>query len=315
MFFFVFLTGRATTKADTDANSISDANSITNSSQEIIRISATSLQKFGDIRASDPPRLKFIADRIVEQAVHGVCVVDELQNADGSAMQVLQDAVSSSAGMPIAMALSQRVGGNSKEQYGFFWNPVLVDISGSVATHNSEIIERDPAVATFKVENGFDFTLCAFHTRPDSSLVELKKELRHFDDIFVEIQEQSDTENDIIFLGDFNAPPYTTLNQSLSISESMGCFASNIKFVITSIPTNTLQTKIYDNVFFDISQTDEYISGPQHVVRIDQLWGNFQSTDSTAPNGDQQARKKYLQKKVMDHCPVYAEFRADMDTD
>jgi len=285
MFFFVFLTGRATTKADTDANSISDANSITNSSQEIIRISATSLQKFGDIRASDPPRLKFIADRIVEQAVHGVCVVDELQNADGSAMQVLQDAVSSSAGMPIAMALSQRVGGNSKEQYGFFWNPVLVDISGSVATHNSEIIERDPAVATFKVENGFDFTLCAFHTRPDSSLVELKKELRHFE------------------------------NQSLSISESMGCFASNIKFVITSIPTNTLQTKIYDNVFFDISQTDEYISGPQHVVRIDQLWGNFQSTDSTAPNGDQQARKKYLQKKVMDHCPVYAEFRADMDTD
>lgn len=58
----------------------------------IIRIAAVSRKNFGQTKADDPPRLKFIADRIAEQAVHGICAVDELQDKDGSAFVVLQQA-------------------------------------------------------------------------------------------------------------------------------------------------------------------------------------------------------------------------------
>lgn len=103
----------------------------------------------------------------------------------------------------------------------------------------------------------------------------------------------------------------TTFEQPLGMAEIMGCFASNLHFVIRDMPTNTLQNKLYDNIFFDSRHTDEFILGPQNVVRVDQMWGNFQHTDGAAPNGTPQERQKYLQLKVLDHCPVYAEFRAD----
>ncbi len=37
------------------------------------------------------------------------------------------------------------------------------------------------------------------------------------------------------------------------------------------------------------------------------MWGDFVSTDPTAPT-DPAERAKYLQEKVMDHCPVYADY-------
>lgn len=180
---------------------------VTDPNQPIIRISAASLKNFGDAKANDPPRLEFIADRIAEQAVHGICVVDELQDVDGSAFVLLEQAVSDSAGRVIEMELSARVGSTRKEQYGFFWDPNVASIIGSVTIHDSPIIERDPALATFKATAGFDFTLCAFHTRPDSDAQALKKELRHLDDLFAEIQELSDARMVLSFWVILMLPP------------------------------------------------------------------------------------------------------------
>ena len=280
----------------------------------VVRIAAVSLKNFGQTKADDAPRLKFIADRIAEQAIKGICAVDELQDKDGSAFVDLEQAVTKSAGTEIKMALSARVGGNKKEQFGFFWNSALIDKIVDVHEYYCDEIERDPAYATFRAKQGFDFTLCAFHTRPDSSRDELQEELKYLDNIFNAIQQQNDSENDIIFLGDFNAAPYTRTGQSLAIAESIGDLAQYIHWVIRDVPTNTLQKKVYDNIFFDVRHTTEYILGEQNVVRIDQMWGNFASTDSGAPTNTSK-RPKYLQKKVMDHCPVYAEFRADVDDD
>jgi len=46
----------------------------------------------------------------------------------------------------------------------------------------------------------------------------------------------------------------------------------------------------------------------QNIVRIDLMWGNF-------PEPANVTRQKWLQTNVMDHCPIYAEFNASMDTD
>jgi len=280
----------------------------------LIRIAMVSLKNFGQAKANDPPKLRFIADRIAEQAKYGVCAVDELQDKDGSAFLTLKKTVCKSAGIPIEMTLSAKVGGSKKEQFGFFWNPQLMDKSADVQVFECNEIERDPAYATFKAKLGFDFTLCVFHTRPDSELAGLRKELEHLDEVFDAIQQQDSSEDDIIFLGDFNASPYMRPKQPVAIAESIGDFAPYVRWVIEDAPTNTLQNRVYDNIFFDVRHTTEYIPGGQNVVRVDQMWCDFTSTDPTAPS-DPADRPKYLQLKVMDHCPVYAEFRADIDDD
>lgn len=279
------------------------------SGEEIIRISVVSLKNFGDSKADDPPRLKFIADRIAEQAIKGVCVVDELQDIDHSAINILHKEVSKSANTNISMALSDRVGGGRKEQFGFFWNKSIVDIIGTVNTIYFDEIERDPGIATFKAKAGFDFTLCAFHTRPEGK--PLKDELAFLDDLFKHVQSLDEKENDILFVGDFNAPPKANqiTKQKVGISESMGLFSDNIYFVIKDQPTNVRQNKFFDNIFFNKNETSEYLPEIQHVVRIDQMLDEF-----TGDISDQDAVGWFL-KNVMDHCPIYANFRADVDTD
>lgn len=277
--------------------------------EEIIRISVVSLKNFGDSKADDKPRLKFIADRIAEQAVKGICVVDELQDSDGSAIEKLHKAVTNSAHVDISMAVSKKVGASRKEQFGFFWNKNIVDMVGAVKTIDFEEIERDSGMATFKAKAGFDFTLCAFHTRPEGK--PLRDELAFLDDLFMHFQALDNKENDILFVGDFNAPPNTRekTKQNAGISEMMGTFSSNIYFTIQDKPTNVRQNKIFDNIFFDKNQTDEYISDGQHIVRIDQMLDRF---TGEIPDHD---RVGWFLQNVMDHCPIYANFRADIDTD
>ena len=55
-------------------------------------------------------------------------------------------------------------------------------------------------------------------------------------------------------------------------NKMMGQFSSNIYFTIQDKPTNVRQNKIFDNIFFDKNQKDEYISDDQNVIRIDQMF-------------------------------------------
>ena len=82
-----------------------------------------------------------------------------------------------------------------------------------------------------------------------------------------------------------------------------------LKFAITTVPTNVLQSKLYDNIFFDPVETDEYIPGPQHVVRIDLM------LDEYAGEIPEENPVSWFGRNVMDHCPVYAVFDGDLDTD
>lgn len=278
-------------------------------SAETIRIAVFSQKNFGDTKANDTPRLDFIADRIAEQASKGLCVVDELQDVDGSALVKLTQAVSASAHITIAAAFSERVGGSKKEQFGFFWNPALMSQVGEVQTIRFDEIERDPGVATFKCTEGFDFTICVFHTRPNG--VELKDELSALDEVFKHIQDMDTNENDIIFAGDFNAPPVakSEFHQDFGITEQMDTSGLSLKFAVEHKPTNVLQNKLFDNIFFDAAETTEFVDGPDHVVPMFEMLDEF---TGEIPDADEIG---WFRKNVADHCPIYAVFRADQDTD
>lgn len=277
---------------------------------DTIRISFLALKNFGDSRAGDAPKLEFIADRIAEEAVLGVTVVDELQDSDESAFAVLKQAVNDSAKKHIDMALSKRVGGNKKEQFGFFWNPALVRLKGDVGVQMNARIERDPGVATFTAVDGFDFTLVAFHTRPSGA--PLRQELHALAPVLEAVQDQDTKEQDVIFIGDFNAPPEDRKGQNDSIRENLGALGNRVTFAIRDAPTNVKQDKIFDNVFFDRSCTDEYIDDGQHVVRLDALLKKYKGT---IPGKNEKEKVEWFYRNVLDHCPVYANFRADKDSD
>ena len=281
-------------------------------SRDTIRIAQVSLKNFGDTKASNPAIVDFIADRISEQALYGVCVVDELQDKDQSAFAILESAIDARAQVDIKFAVGSRVGGARKEQFGFYWNPFLVEMVGEVETLDGEI-ERDPAYATFNcIGSGdtFDFTLVAFHTRPDSQREELKEELEQFDSILTQIQSMDPNENDIIFIGDFNAPPEDRVGQSVSIRESMPIHGDNIVFTITSEPTNFNRKKIYDNLFFLKSETTEFVEGSGKVVHLSLMEHEY---EGKIPAGN--TFENWFYRNVLDHSPVYGEFWVLVDSD
>jgi hypothetical protein len=107
------------------------------------------------------------------------------------------------------------------------------------------------------------------------------------------------------------APPedLPQFSQGTSMSENMGELSATFQFVIRDAPTNVLQKKVFDNIFFDRRQTTEYVAGPQHVVRIDQMLDEFTGEIDDPDPVD------WFRRNVMDHCPVYAVFRANVDTD
>lgn len=279
---------------------------------ETIRVAFVALKNFGDAKAENNNALQFIAARVAEQALHGVCAVDEVQDIDGSALEILHRAVEAHAGVDIALAAGGRVGEGSKEQFAFFWNPDLLTPLAPVETVPSEMIERDPALASFRAAAGFDFTLCVFHTPPYSGdrQDDLKRELSFLDDLYAQIQAQDGTENDVLFLGDFNAPArdQASTGQKVSISDGMGSFFETLEFVVLDSPTNVLQTKSYDNIFFDPQETTEFRRGSGQIVRLDLM----QAFYSGPVEGEW---PRFLQRSLMDHCPVYAEFSAKQDTD
>lgn len=276
--------------------------------EPVIRISFFAQKNFGKSKAGKPQVLTFIADRIAEEAVLGVCVVDELQDSGGQGIKKLRDAVGHSAGTEIFLKLSDQVGEGSKEQFGFFWNPNLVDLL-EIHTAYFDGIERDPGVATFKAKEGFDFTLCPFHTPPDSRKADLIRELQTLDHVFRSIQEADPSENDIILLGDFNAPPFPRAGQSVAMEPNMLASALGVVFLIQDQTTNVIRTKLFDNMILDPHQTTELIDGSSHVVQIDAVQDYFHGHTTVADPQD------WLRANVIDHCPIYADFRADLDTD
>ncbi|MCX7011203.1 MAG: hypothetical protein NTW86_01315 [Candidatus Sumerlaeota bacterium] len=130
----------------------------------------------------------------------------------------------------------------------------------------------------------------------------MKDELSCLGRVFQEVQDQDKNENDVILVGDFNASP-------AKMRRYMGALADSLFFVIEAEPTNVLHDSIYDNILFDPVQTKEFIPGSQQVVRIDEMLGEYEDPIPDAKPVN------WFARNVMDHCPVYAEFRADMDTD
>ncbi len=192
-------------------------------------------------------------------------IIDVLQKYDITAIQEVQDVSLALPGELIDklnepdlnynVVSSNRLGrGNRKEQYLFVYNEDRIDYvvnTSGYSTESNDEYTREPFFAQFRAGN-FDFYLMTIHTKPDS----VHKEVPALKDAYLELQSNTPEEDDIIFLGDFNAkPPYATVHSYIAM-DSIATIHT-IVFTINEA-TNTKGGELYDNIIFQSNYTSEY---------------------------------------------------------
>jgi len=149
---------------------------------------------------------------------------------------------------------SDRVGRNVKEQYLFVYDDDKIDVitgTGGYGIEPNDEFEREPYYVMFRSGN-FDFYLFTIHTKPSAVATEIPA-LR---DAYMDLQNNTPDENDIILLGDFNGKaPGVTVGSYITMDA-----IAQIPDIIFTIneETNTRGGKAYDNIVFQSNYTTEY---------------------------------------------------------
>jgi deoxyribonuclease-1-like protein len=250
---------------------------------ESIRIASFNIQVFGTSKVSNEPVMEILA-RTIRQ--FDVVAIQEVRSKSQDVVPALVKLVNS-AGGKYDFVIGERQGRTtSKEQYAYVFDSerIEVDRNQLYSIHDPEdLLHRPPFIAWFRVrgpppEHAFTFTLVNIHTDPD----EVSDEVNVLDDVFHLVRDDGRGEDDVIVLGDLNAD-----DQHLG---ELGQI-SGIVAAISGIPTNTRQSKQYDNLVFHTLATSEFRnrSGVFDYMR------EYNLTQDQA-------------LQVSDHLPVWAEF-------
>jgi len=255
-----------------------------------IRIASFNIQVFGDKKASQPDVMTTLAAII--QNFHLVAIQEIRTQDDYFIDNFLRNYVNQN-GRAYDKVVGPRLGrSNSKEQYAFLYDTTAIEVnSRMIYTVNDpdDLLHREPLVAMFRVrgpppQQAFTFVLVNIHTDPDETATELDA----LGQVYQAVRRTAGGEDDIIILGDLNVD-----------DRNLGALGrlEGVRPLIRGMYTNTLQTKLYDNIVLHQPSTAEF-SGRCGVFNFQQLY-NLPSD---------QAREKAL--KVSDHLPVWAEFSA-----
>jgi len=272
-------------------NGKSDQNAQTSTgSKKEITIASWNLKNFGQTKLNDPARINVIIS-ILEK--YDIIAIQEVEDASLTLPALLIDKINSD-GKNYNVVSSNRVGRDGKEQYLFVYNDDAIDFipdaTGYGIEPNDEFA-REPFYAMFRAGN-FDFYLMTIHTDPDDVGVEIPA----LKNAYVDLQDKTPNENDIVLLGDLNAKaPGVTAGSYIS----MDAIATipNIVFTIKE-ETNTRGGKAYDNIIFQGNYTAEY----SNSCGVYKFWVDYGLTEDDG-------------FKISDHRPVWAKFRIDLKDD
>ena len=249
-----------------------------------IRIASFNIQVFGTSKASKPNVMEILA-QVVRK--FDLVAIQELRTTDETVMQSFLSRINAT-GRAYNYVVGPRLGRtNSKEQYVFVFDTQRIEIDSSSLTtlpDPQDLLHREPLAARFRTKvtpetNAFTFILVNIHTDPD----ETKTELDALGDLYPLVQQKNPwAEDDVILLGDLNVN-----NKRLG---KLGALP-DITYTVHGGPTNTRQTKSYDNIVFSRTPTTEF-TGQSGIVNLQQ---EFQLSQEQA-------------LKVSDHYPIWAEF-------
>ncbi len=257
-----------------------------------IKVGAFNLQIFGTTKASKPEVMEMLS-KVIRN--YDVIAVQEIRDASQTALPSLINTVNSMGNPQYDYVVSERLGRTtSKEQYAYIFNTQTIQLIGSAYTYpdSSDIFQREPYVANFKVKNGsFDFVLLVIHTDPDTATQEINDLPKAVEDSKSRYQ----GEDDYIIMGDLNA------DCSYFDENSQSPLRSNDYYwlINNSVDTTTKSTDCtYDRIIITPSALTDF-TGDSGVFKLDTAYNlNYNSTIA-----------------VSDHYPVYASFWNNRDID
>lgn len=251
-----------------------------------IKIASFNIQTFGQKKASQSDVMNILAKIIVQ---FDIVAIQEIRSKDQSLLDRFVDQVNSD-GHHYAYTLGDRVGRTShQEQYAFIYNQQTIQLD-QVHTYSvsdpEDLFHREPLVGWFRTRSnsGNEFTFSIANLHLDAGEPEL--EIVFMDDLFRAMRKDGRGEDDIILAGDFN----------LDAGEMHFLKKNGLRTVLQDQPTNTRQTKQYDNILLNPLATSEYtgVSGVYDFLKVHNL-----SLEQAI--------------RVSDHLPVWAEFSVDED--
>ena len=215
-----------------------------------ITIASWNLKNIGQSKFNDPARIDVIIDVLKK---YDIIAIQEVKDISLQLPQLLVDKINED-GSNYNVVASKRVGRNVFEQYLFIYDDDVIDAitnTGGYGIEPNDEFAREPFYTMFRSGN-FDFYLMTIHTDPDDVDIEIPA----LKEAYLDLQNSTSNESDIILLGDFNgkapgvaAGSYITMDTIAQIP--------NISFVINE-ETNTRGGKAYDNIIFQNNYTTEY---------------------------------------------------------
>ncbi len=274
---------------------------------ESIIIGSFNIQTFGNAKESKTHVYNEIA-KIVGN--FDLLAIQEIRTQDDQFMPRFARRVSELTGRPYHVIVGPRLGNSHvTEQYAYIYNAqkIVANPQYAYTVQDPEnLLHREPYVTMFAArgvpdDQRFTFVLMNVHTDPDVAGAEMDVLANAFDVVSRHASQMSPSgEDDIIMLGDFNTDvpslpsgQFGRQSRSLRPEDLFGLGrVRGIHAVIQNEPTNTRQTKLYDNILFKSHATREfkrggvYDIGKYHNLRQDQVL------------------------EISDHLPVWAEFSA-----
>jgi endonuclease/exonuclease/phosphatase family metal-dependent hydrolase len=249
-----------------------------------IRIATFNIQVFGRSKISKP----IVVDILARITRHfDVIAIQEIRAKDQDILPLFVEAINN-GGRQYDYVIGPRLGrSSSKEQYAFVFDRASIEVDRqqlfTIDDRRNDLLHREPFVGWFRVRGppasqGFTFSLVNIHTDPD----EVAEEIGVLDDVMRAVRDDGRNEDDVILLGDFNADDrhFGELGRMPQIA-----------WAISGVPTNTRNTKQYDNLVFFANATQEFTGRTgvfdfmrEYNLTIDQAL------------------------EVSDHLPVWAEF-------
>ncbi|NXD30364.1 DNAS1 protein, partial [Spelaeornis formosus] len=184
-----------------------------------LKVGAFNIKAFGDAKMSNQTVTNIILSILLE---YDIVLVQEVRDADMSAVNDLMGQLNSAEGAPYSFLASDPLGRTTyKEQYLFIYRSEMVSVLGSYYYDDgcepcgNDTFSREPFIVKFSspTTQVQEFVLVPLHSEPSHAA----QEIDALYDVYIDVINKWRT-NDIIFLGDFNADcSYVTSSQWPSI--------------------------------------------------------------------------------------------------
>lgn len=253
----------------------------------MINIGTFNIQIFGKAKREKENVMKKLVDIIDD---YDIIAIQEFRDAKMETGKYFLQKINEIEGNNYSFIQSERTGrSNSKESYAFYYDNEKIEYLDLAYTFPDEkdVFEREPFIAYFKTKKGnFDFYLVTIHTKPTDANAEIKS----LTAVKNQILQKHPEDNDIIFLGDFNADGSYCKEESKILGDKYFWAIPDHFDTTIGKADNT-----YDRIVFlkDNTKNYAYVSG---VDEFQKRWGKISEEEM---------------KKISDHYPVWARFYVD----